>query len=86
MPKLGCSAIEEEVDSFPSPFWYVYTLVQPSYESLTSYLAILWVEVGQPCLTTWMATLFLLLLVHFIPDIYLVVAAPMSQALSNAYA
>jgi len=51
MPKLGCSAIEE-VNSLPPPFRCVYTLVRPSYKSVTSYLASLWVEVGQPCLTT----------------------------------
>jgi len=53
MRKLGCSAIEEKVNLMSPPqFRYVYTLVGPSCESLTTYFVVLWVEVGQPCLTT----------------------------------
>ena len=34
----------------PSPFQYTYTNVWPSDESLTNYVALLWVQVGHPCL------------------------------------
>ena len=41
---------EVGVNLIPLPtFRYIYTQVRPSEETITNYVALLWIEVGQPC-------------------------------------